>query len=347
MPEPTSMTLKPVTPLKNSMPIVICRILAVACLAIPSFVGCARPQAVTTPPTRTIDHATFDVVLRACVREGGVDYLGLRRDYMVDLTRYLDDLATLDPTQLAALPADDRLALYLNAYNATVLYAVATRIRAGYSVAENDFALFKEPRVRIAGEVMSLDHLENEIIRKQSATPNVHAALVCASQSCPPLGNNAFAANNVTKVIDDRMKRFLNDDTKNKLDGDGTNVELSPIFEWYSQDFGGKDGVANHASKYLGEDIASANIAFGEYDWSLNLAPLEEDHPWRRVVADTPFVVVDGTVRNLVRDELVEELAPDQAHLDLVRIRLADGTVGHLPRSAIELFDPAAPSSRG
>lgn len=319
-----------------------CRFLAIVCLAIPYSVGCARPQAATVAPARTIDHAALDLVQRACVRDGGVDYLVLRRDYMVDIARYLDSIAKIDQAQLAALPGDDRLALYLNTYNATVMLAVATRIRAGYSVAENDFALFKEPRVRIAGEVMSLDHLENEIIRKQFATPNVHAALVCASRSCPPLGTQAFAANDVSKVLDEQMKRFLNDDTKNQLDGTGTKVTLSPIFEWYSQDFGGKDGVAVHASKYLGEDIAGANVEFGEYDWSLNFAPLADDHPWRRVVADTPFVVVNGSLRDLVRDELVEELEPDQAHADQVRIRLGDGTVGHLPRSAIEPFDPAA-----
>jgi hypothetical protein len=307
--------------------------------------GCESPSASTSPAPdpaapRPIDHGQLDAVQRACVRDGGVDYLLLRRDYLFELDRYLKSLADLDPARVTALSDDERLALYLNAYNATVMREVARRIRVGFRVSENDFAMFREPLVTIAGAVMSLDHLEHEVLRKQFAAPNVHAALVCASKSCPPISDSAFAAFDVAATLDDRMRGFLRDPTRNVVDENGGAVKLSPIFSWYAKDFGGERGVAEHAAKYLGDDLQGATIEYGEYDWSLNLAPLESGHPWRAILADREITIVDGSTRGLRCGDIVEELAPDAAHGDLARVRLGDGTVGHLPRDAFEIFDP-------
>lgn len=323
------------------------RILAVlAPLALTS--GCESQTAASATTAGTdasapapIDHGALDAVQRACVRDGGVDYLLLRRDHLVELERYLESLASLDRARVEAQSDDERLTLYLNAYNAVVMHTVATRIRAGFSVAENDFAMFKEPLVEIAGERMSLDHLEHEVIRKQFAAPNVHAALVCASKSCPPIQDHAFSSFDVNATLDDQMRRFLKDETKNVVDGESGAVKLSPIFSWYAKDFGGESGVADHAAKYLGDEVKGGKVEFGEYDWSLNLAPLEDGHPWRRVIADVELTVVDGSKRTLRRDDLIEELAPDSAHGDLSRVRLGVGTVGHLPRTAFEVFTPS------
>ena len=91
------------------------------------------------------------------------------------------------------------------------------------------------------GDNISLNHLEHEIIRKQFKDPRIHVALVCAAKSCPPLLNRAYRADDLDKVLDENMKRFVTDASRNQIDDEKRELRLSKIFEWYPADFGGKD----------------------------------------------------------------------------------------------------------
>ena len=72
------------------------------------------------------DHALFTQVLAAHVKDGRVDYAALKGDER--LPRYLAQLAATDP---AALKNDrERLALWLNAYNAYTLKLIVDRAPA-------------------------------------------------------------------------------------------------------------------------------------------------------------------------------------------------------------------------
>jgi hypothetical protein len=169
------------------------------------------------------------------------------------------------------LPRDEQLAHYINLYNATMLHAVAGRMRDGYTVAERDFAIFKEPLVRLAGgKTVSLDHLEHEIIRKQFKDPRIHVALVCAARSCPPLLNRAYRGNDLDQVLDANMKRFVTDASRNQIDETKRELRLSKIFEWFADDFGGKDAVPAYVARYCGKDVAAYRVSYVEYDWTLN-----------------------------------------------------------------------------
>jgi len=218
----------------------------------------------------SIDHAELDAVLGAVVRGEAVDYAALRRDPLSRLDAYLSRIAAIEP---ARLPRAEQIALYVNLYNATVLHAVAERYRPGYRPDADSFALFDEPLVRTGGATMSLNDLEHRVLRVGFDEPRIHAALVCASRSCPPLRPQAYTGRGLEAALEEGMRRFLSDPTRNAIDVSARTLRLSRIFEWYADDFGGRAGLAAYVSRYAGRDVAGFAIDFLPYSWELNDVP--------------------------------------------------------------------------
>ena len=219
---------------------------------------------------RTIDHRALDHILRAAVHGESVDYVALRRDHRPALDGYLSQLAAIDPARLSRV---ERIALYVNLYNATVLRAVAERYEPNYRPDADSFRLFDEPLVRIAGSTMSLNDLEHRVLRAELHEPRVHAALVCAARSCPPLAPRAFTGPDLEATLEDRMRRFVSDRSRNAIDVAGRTLRLSRIFDWYADDFGGRDGVRAYVSRYSGLDLTGFRIEYLPYSWALNDVP--------------------------------------------------------------------------
>ncbi|MEM7200306.1 MAG: DUF547 domain-containing protein [Planctomycetota bacterium] len=235
----------------------------------PSGAPSSRPAA--SRPASGGDHAAFDELLARHVRDERVDYDAWRRDDAAALEGYLQQLAEVEPASLARA---ERLAFYINLYNATMIREVLDRLVDGYSPAADDFAVFKAPVVALKSGRVSLNHLENEIIRPDFGDPRIHVALVCAARSCPPILPRAYVADDLDEVLDANMRRFVADPSRNRVDHDAQRMELSKIFEWYADDFGGAEGVAGYVAKYLPGDRAAAGYAVthSEYSWTLNLA---------------------------------------------------------------------------
>lgn len=215
-----------------------------------------------------IKHDGFDKILRETVRpDGMVDYLAIRKSHWSELNSYLDQFADADPS---TLPRDDALAAYINLYNATIIRTVVLRLKSGYAVSQNKWGVFKEKLVSVNGKRISLDDLEHKIIRPDFNDPRIHVALVCAAKSCPPLLNRAYRGSDLQSVLEQRMKDFINDSSRNRVDMDRGRLQVSQVFNWFAEDFGGKSKVATYIDKYRGESAATYAVTFLEYDWSLN-----------------------------------------------------------------------------
>ena len=139
---------------------------------------------------------------------------------------------------------------------------------------------WKEEIVRAAGRTLTLDDVEHKIIRVEFKEPRIHAALVCAAMSCPPLRAEAFEGARLNEQLEDQTRTFLRErQTENRLDLGNNVIHLSPIFDWYREDFGKTDAaILRFVAPYF--DGAGAKNAFSEsrlkiefttYDWSLNL----------------------------------------------------------------------------
>lgn len=137
------------------------------------------------------------------------------------------------------------------------------------------------------GAKLSLDDIEHGMLRKRGVydDPRVHFAVNCASIGCPMLREEAFVATRIDTQLDEQTARFMSDRTRNRFDESSGRLQLSRIFDWYGDDFKrGDRGIASlqafaahHADRLTdspsGRDrIRSGrfNIAFLDYDWTLN-----------------------------------------------------------------------------
>ncbi len=231
----------------------------------PAFAGRPAP----------FDHGPWDALLKDAVRpaDGRVDYGRMKADPR--LAAYVAALAAFDPEGLTG--REQKLAFWLNAYNALAVSGVAKRWPGLKSVADAapNFGFFKEVAYTVGGRALSLDAIEHEIIRKQFAEPRIHAALNCASVSCPPLRAEAYVGSKLETQLEAQFRAFVLDAGRNRIDPATGTVALSALFDWFKGDFG---GVAAKLSRYLPPAQAAAvaaaekagTLTYLPYDWALN-----------------------------------------------------------------------------
>ncbi len=218
-----------------------------------------------------VDHSAWDEILRAVVRDERFDYLALRSKHWSALEEYLDRLAAIDPEPL---DRKERLAYYLNLYNSTMAHVIVKRLRSDYSTSEGEWGVFKEDLVRLKSGKVSLNHLENEILRPEFNEPRIHVALVCGALSCPPILPRAYSPIDLDRVLEKNMTRFLADPKRNRVGTDS--IAISQIFDWYADDFGGKEELIHYLAHYHPGIIDGQKITFKQYDWTLNIAAPQE-----------------------------------------------------------------------
>lgn len=217
------------------------------------------------------DYRGWDGVLVRNVRNGFVDYDGIRADPA--FARFVTQLGTTTPADLPERA--DQLAFYINAYNALAIQGVLD----GYSPATfmGRRRFFRGRSYTVLGDTVTLDTIEKERLAAL-AEPRIHFAIVCASLSCPRLASQAYRAATVEVQLDAAARSFINDPTRNRYDPARGLAFLSPIFDWYAGDFARVGGsVPAYLAGYAGDPAVAAGLAEGRlrlgytpYDWNLN-----------------------------------------------------------------------------
>lgn len=238
----------------------------------------ASPAAEVSAPS----HSRFDALLKKQVKDARVDYAALQAQ-PGELNGYLDALAKISPAAFARLPQSDRLACLLNLYNAATLKLITDHypLSSIRSIGVLPGAAWRDRRVRFGGQIMTLEYLENKIIRAEYREPRIHFALVCAANGCPPLRSEAYAGARLNRQLDEQARQFLGESAKNHFDARTQTLHLSPIFQWYEADFTAAAGsLAEYVQRYLPRtqrDALAASqkvaVAFTKYDWALNDSP--------------------------------------------------------------------------
>jgi hypothetical protein len=225
------------------------------------------------------DHSRYARVLETVVKDARVDYAKLKND-PTELDAYLKELASVPTSEFAEWNNADQLALLLNLYNAQTLRLIVDHypVRSIRSIGFLPGAAWRELIVRFGGEIMTLSHLENKIIRVQYQEPRIHFALVCAAIGCPPLRGEPFVGDRLDEQLNDQARKFMADTDKNRFDAETNTLHLSPIFKWYDEDFTKHAGfLADYVTPFLPEDQSEAitaagkvKVRFTNYDWALN-----------------------------------------------------------------------------
>ena len=214
----------------------------------------------------------YDGLLQKYVKGAGVNYAGWHKN-VADRKALAEVTAAIASADLGGKSKDEKLAFYINAYNANILDKILDEYPTegpggGGFFGRNKF--FKKIDFKVAGKTTNFSALENEVIRPTFNEPRVHFALNCASDSCPPLHDKAFTAAELDATLTQLTKNFVGNDP------DGVNVKggtayISKIFDWYADDFKAAGGAKSFINKYRDAPI-TGDVKFQEYKWTLNAA---------------------------------------------------------------------------
>ncbi len=207
-----------------------------------------------------------------------VDYAWLA-DHSGELKQVLTAFSAVRGRDFESWSADARLAFLINAYNAFTLDLILTEYPNLNSIKELG-SVFRSPWKKrffmLLQKRRSLDEVEHQMIRGGFDEPRIHAAVNCASCGCPALLDQPFQEQQLDQQLNAAMSGFLSDRGRNHFDLQTGSLWLSPIFDWYSEDFesaaGGLDEYLKPWVKQLGwpADATPKKIRFTEYDWQLN-----------------------------------------------------------------------------
>lgn len=195
-----------------------------------------------------------------------VDYRGMAAD-QAQLKTWLKAVSAVPETEYKQWTKAQRLVFLINAYNAWTVelvlskYPDLTSIKDLGSVFQSPW---KKKFIPLFGQEIALDDIEHGLIRAPGAfdDPRIHAAVVCASIGCPMLRAEAFTAEKLDLQLEDGMRRFLGDSTRNRFDSVSGKLLVSKIFDWYGKDF---------EKAYKG--FASLKVTFGRFAGQLAKTP--------------------------------------------------------------------------
>ncbi len=231
------------------------------------------------------DYAT---VLKTYVSDRGlVDYKGLQANRQ-QLDAFNAAFAAVAPSTYSSWDEKEQIAFWINAYNAFTLESIIDQNPLKKSIRDIP-GVWKWRKFKIAGQSKTLDNIEHDTLRVDFNEPRIHAALVCAAISCPPLRNEPYRAEKLDAQLDDQVRKFLKSPHGFRIDKKEGRVYLSSIFKWFGKDWkqsysaedkftgnASERAVLNFVSNYLSpqdrEYLAQGDykISYLNYDWSLN-----------------------------------------------------------------------------
>jgi hypothetical protein len=222
-----------------------------------------------------------------------VDYATLRSsEEFAELAACSRSLRNRDPIDLET--RDDRLAFWINVYNALVLHAlIEFQIRG--NLLDHRW-IFRSARYAVGPYLLSLDDIEHGILRGNKSTPfvpsktfaasdlrralaitdpdpRIHFALHCGAKSCPPVA--AYAPQNIDDQLDSAAQAFLESGGMVVEPAAGV-LKLSTLFKWYRADFDRVGGLTEFLAKYVPDEEADFlrsetdfRVEWLAYDWSV------------------------------------------------------------------------------
>ena len=239
-----------------------------------------------------------DVLKSSVNNRGEVNYGHLKANRK-RLDEFIIRIAKVEAKKFRKWPEIERLVFWINTYNALTLRLIIDNYpiqpRGGLKALtfpKNSIrqipGVWEEPKYRVMSQLLSLDEIENKIMRVRFNDARIHMTIVCASVGCPSLRAEPFTAGRLDKQIHEQATHFFKDSTKFRVHHAMKRISISPIFKWFSEDFtrymdkrapgtrpiGREESIIWFASLYSNDvqfpQHATYKVNFLDYDWSLN-----------------------------------------------------------------------------
>lgn len=149
--------------------------------------------------------------------------------------------------------------------------------------------IFNKKLIPVAGMYLSLEEIEQGILRKdyrrlQQADPlfkkkkiealvvhtvdyRIHFALNCGAKSCPPIAFYSYSQ--LEKQLDLATRNYVK--TTTAINDTLKTIAISPLMDWYKNDFGGDAGIRVFLQTLLQKSFEGYNITYTDYNWKEDL----------------------------------------------------------------------------
>lgn len=235
----------------------------------------------------SFDHhyAAFGQLLKQYEDHSLVNYQAVQKSPEL-LNQILTQFVRVGENDYAKWERNEQIAFWINAYNVAVIKTVTDHYPLEKGLSWKALAypsnsiqqipdVWNRPALDVFGGKVSLNHIENEILREEFKEPRIHFALVCASLGCPVLRSEPYLADQLDLQLNEQISAFLADPKKFHYNPDTDTLYLSPIFKWFKKDFEQVGGIRSFLKVHLASDIGKnisekSKIEWLDYDWSLN-----------------------------------------------------------------------------
>jgi hypothetical protein len=204
---------------------------------------------------------------------------------------FVQIIAQANPQKLAAQINTDRkrMAFWINLYNGLIQY----KLKQNPGLYEDRDDFFSDPILTVAGTSVSFDKLEHGVLRRGTSKYSygyfknpfggdwhepfmvdevdwrIHFALNCGASSCPPV--RIYEVETVYKQLAQSTRQYLNSQVSyNKTTN---SVALPKLMDWFSGDFGGKDGALDIVKRLGYIPTTDVAVDYNPYDWTLKIGP--------------------------------------------------------------------------
>ena len=221
--------------------------------------------------------------LKQYVRDGKVNYKNIQKFPQV-FQSIVQSLEKVSAKEYVAWSDPQKKAFWINAYNIQAIKLVLDHyplkrslglqaIRYPANSIQQIPDVWNQEVMTILGKRVSLNYIENEILRKEFKDPRVHFAIVCASLGCPVLRGAPYTFDQLDIQWNDQVEKFVQNPKKANYDSRSNTLYVSPIFKWFRDDFEKVGGIIVFVRKYMPSSVKlsdDAKIQWLDYDWSLN-----------------------------------------------------------------------------
>lgn len=266
-----------------------------------------EPNEPNTPVIVKFHDKCAPLLSKFVIEAGAVKYSSLRRTGQIE--KLLREFENLEPNEYESWPQNDKIALWINAYNIKMLdilcrnYPIEsskfdrifwhpTSIRHIPPSNKTDSSKWDAYKLIVMNEQFTLQQIEQRFFIAQFNEPRIYFTLMQGGMSGPPLRNEPYYGQKLNQQLTDQIKMYLKRRNTFAIDRKNNHLYLPAILQrsWYGRFFSPKyatdkkfkdkrsdiRAVLNFLIEYLPSDdidylqTHSFTIRYINYDWRLN-----------------------------------------------------------------------------
>lgn len=194
-----------------------------------------------------IDHSIYNDILEKCVKNSEIDLIELSKIEPM-LNQYLQSYRLISWTEVSKLSREKQMAFWINGFNALMLRFLLRDRPSSSQV------LFK---IELKDRSVTLPKLRDDVLRRQFRDERIHFAILDGTSGGPRLKKKAYSGVKLDEELDEQIRRFLEDPSRNQIRIGSKRLVLSYLFKKFEDDFLVNYGISeNHPSKFTRSQFA-------------------------------------------------------------------------------------------